>query len=136
MDRALSDALERVAEGGYLLGVDVFRWRNDPACVTAIRFWFNRSQVTFLADADEDTLTAGVGLVAIEDEGTWLGLPARGVWADCIGALVRQAWVLTNDGGRADGVRVEFNGTADRGPRIVEFVVVESAFRFFEALEF
>ncbi|HEY1189016.1 MAG TPA: DUF6334 family protein [Gemmata sp.] len=136
MTRELQTALRRVAEGGFLLSVDAFNWRGDSTFVTAVRFWFNEYQVTFLADEELDQITAGCGPVAIEDEGEWVDLSARPVWSECVGALVGWAWCLINDRGYTDAMRIEFERPNRVGSRVVEFVVVASAFRFFEAKEF
>jgi hypothetical protein len=129
-------ALSRVAEGGYLIGVDAFRYQGDPTFVTAVRFWFDEYRVTFLAGEDEDALTADCGAVAVEDEGHWVDLSSEPVWSDCVGSLVTWAWCMMNDHGYSDAVRVEFERPNDRKARVIEFVVVASAFRFFESLEF
>jgi hypothetical protein len=136
MQPGLRLALSRVAEGGYLIGVDAFRYQGDPTFVTAVRFWFNEYRVTFLADAEEDSLTADCGAVAIEDEGDWVDLSSELIWTDSVGSLVSWAWCMTNDHGYTDAVRVEFERPTDRKTRVIEFVVVASAFRFFEATEF
>ena len=136
MERELREALDRIHEGGQLQGADVFRFQGDQNFVTAVRFWFKQYRITFLADAEEDKVTVECGLVAIEDEGEWVDVSGQPGWSECIGGEAAWAWCMTNQCGYTDAVRIELELPNDRGSRIVEFVVVASAFRFFMASEF
>lgn len=133
MTKLLRAALDHVSEGGPLLGVDVFRFQGDPNFVTAVRFRFGQDEVTFRAVAGDDTVTAECGPTAIEDDGTWVDVSAQPDWSDCISGHAPWAWAMTNQQGYIDAVRIEFEMADRRESRIVEFVVVASAFRFFIA---
>jgi hypothetical protein len=133
--KILREALDRVCEGGPLLGVDVFRFQGDPNFVTAVRFRFGQDEITFRAVADDDTVTAEYGPTAIEDDGTWVNVSAQPGWSDCVSGHSPWAWTMTNQQGYTDAVRIEFAKPPGRTSRVVEFVVVASAFRFFVAHE-
>ena len=136
MERSIREALEFLGNGDQLLGVDAFRFQGDPNFVIAIRFWFRQDRVTFLAMPEEDRVAASLRPVAIEDEGTWVDLSTQPGWSECVGSMVSWAWAMTNCNGYTDAIRIEFKLPHDRGSRVVEFVVMASAFRFFEAREF
>jgi hypothetical protein len=133
VERELREALERVHEGGALLGVDVFRFHGDPSFVVAVRLWFRDYRITFLAGAEQDEVKAACGPVAIEDEGEWADASSQPGWSGCVGCDAQWAWAMTNQNGYTDAVRIEFEKLDGSETRIVEFVVAASAFRFFAA---
>lgn len=133
MTDKLRKAMDCVCEGGPLLGVDIYRFQRDPNFVTAVRFRFEGDAVTFLAVADDDTVTAECGPVSIDDEGVWVDVSEQPVWSECVGGHAPWAWYMKNQQGYIDGVRIEFEMADRNESRIVEFVIVASAFRFFAA---
>jgi hypothetical protein len=136
VEDGLREALVRVCDGGPLLGVDAFRFDGDPAFVTAVRLRFDGGPVTFQAVAEDDTVAAEPGNDPPDDEGVWVDVSDAAGWSECVGGHAPWAWVLTNQQGYTDAVRIEFEMPDDRGPQIVEFVVVASAFHFFAARAF
>jgi hypothetical protein len=131
--KSLREALDRICEGGPVLGVDVFRFQGNPNFVTAVRFRFGQDEVTFLAVADDDTVTAECGPLELEDTGDWIDVSQQPVWSECIGCTVAWAWTMTNQQGYTDAIRIEFGIVDTHESWIVEFVVVASAFDFFVA---
>jgi hypothetical protein len=136
MSPELREALDRVHEGGRLVGVDLFCFENDPKFVTAVRFRFDTATVTFLTVADDDTVTAVHGPVSLEENGGWVDVSREAIWVGCIGREVDWTWCMTNHRGFTDAVRIEFGPPDALGSRIVELVVVASGFEMFVANRF
>ncbi len=136
MTNELQEALDRVCEGGPLVGVDVFRFQGGPKFVIAVRFRFGEGAVTFITVSDDDTVTAECGPVEIDDDGVWVDVSGQQAWSDCVRGHAPWAWAMTNQQGYIDAVRIEFEMADPRESRIVEFIVLASAFSFFAAREF
>lgn len=136
MDRAIREALAFLDQNDRLSGIDVFRYKGDPGFIIAIRFWFGSELLTFLADPDEDRVTPAFGAVPIEEEGQWVDVSMQPGWSQCIGKLITWIWAMTAQTDYTNAIRIEFENLGTDQSQIVEFVVIGSAFRFYEVREF
>lgn len=133
MAGTVQEAIYRLCDGGHLLGVEECRFGGDSAFVTAIRLRFKGNSVTFRAVEDDDTVAAEWD-GSESGEGVWVDVSGHPVWSECVGGHAAWAWQLTNQQGYSDGVRIEFEPSGHGLSRVIELVVVASAFKLFAPL--
>ena len=88
----------------------------------AVELRFDSDVLSILAVAKDDS----VALSLSELDGS----PAAHistVWAQCIGKPLQWAWLMTNQQGYTDAVRLEFNDPENPGSTVVELVVAASS---------
>ena len=105
-------------DAGKLVAVEHAVLDGYPSFVTAVRLTFESYRVVFRAVPEDDTITvADDGAFPASDE-LLTTVTAAAPWAGWIGRGVAWAWLLTNQQGYADGIRIEF-GTDGSGVTLV-----------------
>jgi hypothetical protein len=126
LNRVLELLNEVVCNGGSLRNVREILFDSDSQAIMGVELQFDALTIALSAVADDDT----VAVVA----GTLDGLsrqPTSSLWTPCIGKPLRWAWLLTNQLGYVDGIRLEFSYPDDPQSVIVELVTVASIFRVY-----
>ena len=125
----LLDILRKLTyEAGVLVSADEHIFEKDsPDFIVGLALHFEQLSFYFAAQPDDDTI--GVSLVAPLPATDCFVLSAsyRAPWAAVNGQGCRWAWLLTNQQGYTDGVRLEF--ATEPEATFVEFVVTASAIR-------
>ena len=123
------EALRRICyEGGCLVGVEYALFEGSDNFVTAIALHFQGFSAVFKAVEEDDTLSVTVGPLIPELNDIVKSATDSECWPRCIGLSVQWAWLLTNQQGYSDGVRLEFHSPKER-TCIVEMIVSASAIR-------
>ncbi|MFC5571604.1 DUF6334 family protein [Lysobacter yangpyeongensis] len=120
MFTALKTACDR---GGPLVGVRVAPLVPGSTLIGAFELRFKELTVTLsVADDDEISVTSAPLL-----QPTPAHASAPFAWSRCIGKRLRWAWLLTNQQGYTDGVRLEFGDPDVSESVVVELVVAASS---------
>ena len=125
MFTALKAACDR---GGPLVGVREFQLFPGSNAISAVELQFQGLTVTLSAVADDDTISISLAPLA---QPTQVGYSAH--WDQCLGNPLRWAWLMTNQQGYTDGLRLEFGGPDNPQSVVLEFVVAASSFATFIA---
>jgi hypothetical protein len=125
MFTALKAACDR---GGPLVGVREMPLFPGSGSISAIELQFQELTVTLSAVEDDDTVSISLAPLA---QPTPVGYSAH--WDQCLGNPLRWAWLMTNQQGYIDGLRLEFGGPDDSQPAVLELVVAASSFSTFIA---
>jgi hypothetical protein len=118
-------------EGGNLEGVICTFFEENPRFLTSITLKFEHLTARFEAQPNDDTLELFIDpvlAVSNDQQGVFV---EPSPWDSCVGLGLAWAWWLTNQQGYRDGVRLEFIAQ-DKGPKIVELLVVASGIYIFE----
>ncbi|WP_282269904.1 DUF6334 family protein [Stenotrophomonas sp. PS02298] len=109
-------------DGGNLRHVREIPLDPDYPPIMAVELQFERLTVAFSAMADDDTIAV--------TSGSHPG-PSRQIisqlWAYCIGKPLQWAWIMTNQQGYPDGVRLEFLDPDNQKSVIIELVAGASS---------
>jgi hypothetical protein len=133
--RHMREILQQVCyDSGRLIHARHALYPGDPHWVTAVELTFESSVVSFHAVAADDTLAVALGPLVTERDETIVPANESAPWTMCLGRSVIWAWVLTNQQGYTDGVRLEFRSQEPVGP-VVELVVLASQIRLLVAAE-
>ena len=125
------EELRRICyEGGRLVGVEYALFEESDHFVTAIALHFECFSAVFRAIEADDTIAVTVGPLALESDEIVKSATDLDSWPTGIGLSVQWAWVLTNQQGYSDGVRLEFH-SMNEPTFIVELIVTASAIRLF-----
>jgi hypothetical protein len=121
--------------GGPLVGVSYTLFEGNPQFITAVELRFESLTTVLRAVPDDDTLAVSLGILAPRPGLEMLIEAADSEpWSTCMGLSVRWAWLLTNQQGYEDGVRLEFGKPGEASSAVVEMVVVASAIKVFVAI--
>ena len=109
--------------GGPLLGVREAPLVPGSRLISALELRFNEVTVT-LSAADDDEISVTPAPLP-QPTPTHPSTPS--VWSRCIGKRLCWAWLLTNQQGYSDGVRLEFGDPDSPESVVVELVVAASS---------
>jgi hypothetical protein len=96
--------------------------------ISAVELQFQELAITLSAVADDDTISISQASLA---QPTPVGYSAH--WDQCLGHPLRWAWLMTNQQGYTDGIRLEFGGPDCPQSVVLELVVAASSFSTFIA---
>lgn len=125
---AVTDMLPKLCyDAGRLVAVEHALLDGDPQFLCAVRLTFESLAVVFRAVPDDDTVSVIEGGPFPEPDELLVTATDSVPWAACVGRKVEWAWLLTNQQGYEDAVRMEFQ----TGRSGVELVVAASAIRLY-----
>lgn len=115
-------------EGGRLRNVREALLAPDSLQIAAIELQFDALTITISAAGDDDTV-----LITSEPFSDNLRPSSGALWRLCIGKPLQWAWLMTNQQGYTDGVRLEFNDPDDLESVLVDLVVAASSVHAYQA---
>ena len=114
--------------GGRLRQVRELPLSPDSPLTYALELRFDSVTLSISAVDEDDTvalsLSGVVGSSPVHSDSTW---------SLCIGKPLQWAWLMTNQQGYTDGVRLEFNDPDSPGSEIVDLVVAASSINVYRA---
>jgi hypothetical protein len=124
---AVTEILPKLCyDAGRLVAVE-HALEGDAPFISAVRLTFESLAVVFRAVPDDDTISVVEGGPFPEPDEVRVTATDAAPWVACVGRKVEWAWLLTNQQGYEDAVRMEFQ-TGHAG---VELVVAASAIRLY-----
>ena len=123
------EALRKIVyDGGCLLEVEERRFESATGFVTTIRLVFEKLRAHVIAMPDDDTVA--IRFDPLPDDHDSVAVPStqREPWIRVRGCDCTWAWLLTNQQGYTDGLRLEFR--TDSGSHVVEMIVAASQFTY------
>ena|SRR5690606_12146993 len=114
--------------GGKLRRVRTLPLSPDSPLACALELQFDSGVLSILAVEEDDT----VALSQSELDGS-LGVHTNPIWSRCIDKPLQWAWLMTNQQGYTDGVRLEFNDLESPEPVVVDLVVAASSINIYLA---
>jgi hypothetical protein len=130
---AVTEILPKLCyDAGRLVAVEHALVEGDPVegdspCICAVRLTFESLAVIFRAVPEDDTISVAEGGPFPAANEVQVTATDTAPWVDCVGRKVEWAWLLTNQQGYEDAVRMEFR-TGHAG---VELVVAASGIRLY-----
>lgn len=103
----------------------------DPGSprIAAIELQFDALTITIAAVSDDDTVQILPGPIQTAS------CPGSGpLWPLCVGKSLQWAWLMTNQQGYTDGVRLEFGESDNPESVLVDLVVAASGLDSFQAV--
>ena len=125
----LLDILRKLTyEAGTFVSAEEFIFDTDsPDFVVGMALHFEQLSFHFDAQPDDDTIAISLTPPVPAADHLRLSVSDRIPWSAVSGHGCRWAWLLTNQQGYTDGVRLEF--TTQPAATFVEFVVAASGIR-------
>ena len=117
-------------ESGRLIDVRETLIDEGSDSINAVELTFEALTVTLSVQPDDDTVLASLSSLSNDEI---FRTTRQSFWSTCIGKGLQWAWLLTNQQGYKDGIRLEFHNVDEQDSVIVELIALASSFEFFIA---
>lgn len=122
-------------EGSALSGVRYELFEGDPNFITSVIFRLDAIEIKFKAEPNYDEITVELNNSETDSDCEIVDVSKISPWTSLIGSQSSWIWLLTNNQGYEDGVRIEFRNEQEKVINTVDLIVMASSIKLYTSTE-
>ncbi|NEO87418.1 MAG: hypothetical protein F6J87_24635 [Spirulina sp. SIO3F2] len=99
---------------GVLTNVYAAIFNSDPEFITALSFDLSSTSMTLQVESCYDEVIVNGHPLVLEKDETVIDVSHKSPWKNALGQRMRWVWLLTNQQGYEDGIRIEFTNPDEK----------------------